>query len=157
MNTAQGPLRRPPQHLQVLPQGGGQGKAGEEVREEGAALLRTHVLPADRTRAEVRARKGFRSRRRNSQGDFQTPCPPRDQTLPANSTRGLAPLIGKTSVKETVDAQASPGSGKTPRRALGSNPELPAVGPWAGNRWETQFTYTLEVKQGGGRQGLERT
>ena len=121
---------------------------------EGAALLRAHVLPADGAMAEVRASKGFRSRRRKAQGDFQTPRPPRDQTLPANSTTGLAPLIGKTSVKETVDAQASPGSGKTPRRALGSNPEFPAVGPWAGNRWET---HTLEAKQGRGRQGLERT
>ena len=70
---------------------------------------------------------------------------------------GLAPLIGKTSVKEAVEAQASSGSGKTPRRAPGSNPDFPAVGPWAGNRCETQFTHTLEVKEGGGRPGLERT
>ena len=134
------------------PQEGGQGKAGEEAREEGAALLKAHVLPADGTRAEVRARR-VRSRRRSSQGDFQTPRPSRDQTLPANSTAGLAPLIGKTSVKETVEAQASPGSGKTSRRAPGSNPDFPAVGPWAGNRCETQFTHTPEVKEGGGRPG----
>lgn len=138
------------------PQEGGQAKAGEEARAEGAALLKAHVLPADGTRAEVRARR-VRSRRRSSQGDFQTPRPPWDQTLPANSTMGLAPLIGKTSVKEAVEAQASSGSGKTPRRAPGSNPDFPAVGPWAGNRCETQFTHTLEVKEGGGRPGLERT
>lgn len=58
-------------------------------------------------------------------------------------------------MKDVVEAESSLGQWKDDRcrghRALGSNLDFPAVGPWAVDSSEPQFTHMLESQEAGNR------